>query len=347
MTRRPPSDEHPRKPLDSSLTRSQLLKRAAVGGAVLAVPALAGRASAAERLAMAAPIRGGVLRMARNEEAQSFDPVVPGDNGSIYSIQQIFDQLTRINKTSSFVAPSLAQSWDISADRKTYTFHLRNAKFSNGAPVTADDVIFSLKRTFDPKVCFYSFLFTAVTAIKKLNSNTIQLVLSEPVTPLLESLSVFAAAIVPRAVVTKDPKGFAQNPIGSGAFALKQFSKGQFTHLVRNVHYWQPGKPYVDEVMMDYVPDDNTRILNLQAGQSDVATLIPYAQISSVDHGSSTRVQIDPLFRWDGIWLNEAHKPIGDKKVRQALNYATDKEALVQRLLFNQAEVANHMMPKH
>ncbi len=348
MTGRSFSGDPRRVSSNTGLTRSELLKRAALGGVALAVPTYASNALAAERrVGAGSPVRGGILRMARNEEPLSFDPVIPGDNGSIYTIQQIFDQLTRIDKASTFVAPSLAKSWDISPDRKTYTFHLRSAKFSNGAPVTADDVIFSLKRTFDPKVCFYSFLFTAVKSIKKLNASTIQLVLSEPTTPLLESLSVFAAAIVPQAVVTKDPKGFAQSPIGSGAFALQKFEKGQFTHLVRNPHYWQAGKPYVDEVMMSYVPDDNTRILNLQAGQTDVATLIPYAQISTVDHGSSTRVQIDPLFRWDGIWLNEAHKPVGDKKVRQALNYATDKEALVQRLLFNQAEVANHMMPKH
>ena len=124
---------------------------------------------------------------------------------------------------------------------------------------------------------------------------------------MLESLSVFAAAIVPKAVVTKDPKGFAQRPIGSGAFSLKQFSKGQFTHLVRNPYYWQKGKPYLDEVMMTYVPDDNTRILKLQAGEADAATLIPYSQISSLNKGK-TRVQIEPLFRWDGIWLNEAQE---------------------------------------
>jgi peptide/nickel transport system substrate-binding protein len=344
----PPRDARPSWLEGPSFTRAALIRKAAATGAVLAIPTLAGRAAAAHARGLAStPVRGGTLRMARNEEPQSFDPVIPGDNGSIYTIQQIFDQLTRINKQSNFVSPSLAESWHISADRKTYTFQLRKAKFSNGAPVTADDVIFSLKRTFDPKVCFYSFLFAAVKSIKKVDSSTVQLVLSRPTTPLLESLSVFAAAIVPEAVVTKDPKGFAENPIGSGAFALKQFEKGQFTHLVRNVHYWQPGKPYLDAVMMDYVPEDNTRILNLQANESDVATLIPYAQIATVDHGQSTRVQIEPLFRWDGIWLNEAHAPIGDKRVRQALNYATDKETLVQRLLFDNAEVANHMMPKH
>ena len=332
-------------PATSALTRADLLRRAAAGGAVIALPGF-GSSAAAAIGRVGAPIRGGVLRMARNEEAQSFDPIIPGDNGSIYSIQQIFDQLTRLNHDSSFIAPGLAKSWHISPDRKTYTFQLRNARFSNGAPVTADDVIFSLKRTFNPKLCFYSFLFASVRSVRKLNNKTIQIKLSEPNTPLLESLSVFAAAIVPKAVVSKDAKGFAQKPIGSGAFALKKFSKGQFTHLVRNPHYWQKGKPYLNEVMMYYVPDDNTRILKLQAGEVDASTLIPYSQISSVNRGK-TRVQIEPLFRWDGIWLNHTKKPINDKKVRQALNYATDKKTLVSRVLFGHAQVANHMMPKH
>src|SRR5215470_5772111 len=96
-----PADE---EPSIGSLTRADLLRRAAVGGAVIAVPSFASSAVAAvERID--APVRGGVLRMARNEEAQSFDPIVPGDNGSIYSIQQIFDQLTRINSSSSYIAP--------------------------------------------------------------------------------------------------------------------------------------------------------------------------------------------------------------------------------------------------
>src|SRR5438552_1843136 len=201
----------PRTPVDdtpletdsssSALTRGDVLRRAAAGGAALALPSFPAAAAAARFRPSAGPVHGGILRMARNEEAQSFDPIVPGDNGSIYSIQQIFDQLTRLNRDSSYVAPGLAESWDISPDRKTYTFHLRpTARFSNGAPVTADDVIFSLGRTFDPKLCFYSFLFASVKSVRKLNARTIQIRLGEPNTPLLESLSVFAAAIVPQAV---------------------------------------------------------------------------------------------------------------------------------------------------
>lgn len=209
----PPRDAGQNRLDPPSFSRATLIKGAAASGALLAMPAVTGRAAAAQvRASAVTPVRGGTLRMARNEEPQSFDPVIPGDNGSIYTIQQIFNQLTRINMESNFVAPSLAESWQISPDRKTYTFRIRKARFSNGAPVTADDVIFSLKRVFDPKVCFYSFLFTAVKSIKKLNSSTVQLVLSEPTTPLLESLSVFAAAIVPQAVVSKDPKGVCGEP---------------------------------------------------------------------------------------------------------------------------------------
>jgi peptide/nickel transport system substrate-binding protein len=344
MSDRRPDGTTERRP--DEITRQDLLLRAAAGGALVSLPGLAGAHSLARRLESASVTRGGVLKIARNEEAQSFDPIVPGDNGSIYTIQQIFDQLTRINDDSTFVSPGLASSWTISADRKTYTFHLRDAKFSNGAPVTADDVVFSLGRTFNPKLCFYSFLFAGVKSVAKVNAKTVRIVLQTPNTPFLESLSVFAAAIVPKALVSKDPKGFAQHPVGSGPFSLKQFAKGQFTHLVRNPHYWQKGKPYLDEVMMEYVADDNTRILKLQAGEVDVATLIPYTQIGLLNKGD-THVQIEPLFRWDGIWLNHAKPPLGDKKVRQALNYATDKEGLVKHVLAGQAEVANHMMPKH
>ena len=113
--------------------------------------------------------------------------------------------------------------------------------------------------------------------------------------------------------------------MGSGPFSLKQFSKGQFTHLVRNPHYWQKGKPYRRRGRIDYVTDDNTRILKLQAGEVDVADAHPLHADRAAQQGRRPDVQIEPLFRCDGIWLNNAKKPLDDKKVRQALNYATDK----------------------
>lgn len=349
------------------ITRKQLLARFTAGGALLALPgflaacgggggqeaappaATGGGATAPAETAGggAAPTTGGTFTMARNEEPLSLDPIIPSDNGSIWVIYQMFDQLTTVNADSSGIVPSLAESWEISADGTVYTFHLRQGvSFSDGAPLTVDDVVFSLKRVFDPKGSAYSFLFGPVASVEAPDDSTVVVTLKNPFAPMLENLNVFPASIVPKAKVEPDPEAFAQSPIGTGPFALKEFSKGQFVHLVRNEHYWKPDRPIVDEVMIPYVTDDNTRILKLQAGEADAAVNIPYAQIEQLDARDDVDVLIEPLFRFDGIWLNNAKAPLDDLKVRQALNYATDKESIIKNVLFGKAEVANHMMPK-
>jgi len=351
MSREPGFDEF----LEAEITRRQLLQRLGVGGALLSLPGIfagsawgrGARTWSSRDQAAANAVRGGVLKFARNEEPLSFDPTIPSDNGSIWVIYNIFDQLTTINHDSSNVVPSLARSWDISRDGKTYTFHLRpGVKFSDGTRLTADDVVFSLHRAFAPKLDAYAFLFAPVKSIKALNSSTVQVKLTHPYAPFLQNLNVFPASIVSKAKYKANPKRFAQHPVGSGPFALKQFVKGQFTHLVRNPHYWKAGRPYLNEVMIRYVPDDNTRILKLQAGEIDAAANIPYAQIANLNKRSGLDVAIERLFRFDGIWLNNQKKPLNDVRVRQALNYATDKESIVKNILFGHAEVANHMMPK-
>src|SRR5262245_5635728 len=336
----------------AEMSRRELLRRLGLGGAALALPGVlaacgGGGNKSAATTTTTAGTRGGVFKMARNEEPLSFDPLVPSDNGSIWVLYNMFDQLTTVNATSTDVVPSVAASWDISPDKTIYTFELRkDVHFSNGTPMTADDVVFSIQRAADPKKSGYSFLFGPVTRVKRLDANHVQITLSNPFAPLLQNLNVFPASIVPAKVVQADEKGFAQKPIGTGPFALKVFRKGQLTHLVRNQNYWKEGRPYLDEVQIPYVTDDNTRILKLQAGEIDAAVNIPYAQIEQLDKRGDVNVQIEPLFRFDGIWLNNAKEPLDDIRIRQALNYATDKESIIKSVLFGHAEVANHMMPK-
>lgn len=339
----------------ADITRRQLLQRFGVAGAVFALPTfLAGCGgedeTAADTTATAGggePKQGGIFRMARNEEPLSFDPIVPSDNGSIWVLFNIFDQLTTVNGDSSGIVPSLAESWEISPDGRIYTFTLRQGvHFSNGDLMTADDVVFSIARVVDPERSGWAFLFGPVDGVRKVDDKTVEISLKEPFAPLLENLNVFPASIVPQKLVEADPEGFAQNPIGTGPFALKEFRKGQHTHLVRNAQYWKEGRPYLDEVIIPYVTDDNTRILKLQAGEIEAAVNIPYAQIEQLDARDDIDVQIEELFKFEGIWLNNTTEPLDDVKIRQALNHATDKEAIIQSVLFGDAEVANHMMPK-
>jgi peptide/nickel transport system substrate-binding protein len=337
------------------ITRKQAILRFGAASALVALPgwlaACGGDGDGEGQQTGTAPTgdvkKGGRFSMARNEEPLSLDPIVPSDNGSIWVIYQMFDQLTTVNEDSSGVAPSIAESWEISPDGTVYTFAIRQGvTFHDGAPVTIDDVVFSLERVFDPKGSGYSFLFGAVQGVAAANDTEVQVTLREPFTPLLDNLNVFPASIVPKAAVEADAEAFAQNPVGTGPFKLQEFAKGRHVHLVKHDEYWKPDRPHVDEVFIPYVTDDNTRILRVQGGEVDAAVAIPYAQIDQLDAQDEIDVQIEELFRFDGMWLNHAEAPLDDVKVRQALNYATDKEAMLQSIFFDKVEIANHMMPK-
>lgn len=360
MSKRPP-DIDPRdfdaieRFVKEEITRKQALRRFGAGGALLSLPAWLAACGGGDEDGEAGTTttpageikKGGRFSMARNEEPLSLDPLVPSDNGSIWVIYQMFDQLTTVNEDSSGIAPSIAESWDISPDGTIYTFAIRQGvTFHDGSPMTMDDVVFSLERVFDPDGSGYSFLFGVVEGVAAVDDTNVQVTLREPFTPLLDNLNVFPASIVPKAAVEADAEGFAQNPVGTGPFKLQEFAKGRHVRMVRHDGYWKPDRPHVDEVFIPYVTDDNTRILRVQGGEVDAAVAIPYAQIEQLDARDDIDVQIEPLFRFDGMWLNHAEAPLDDVKVRQALNYATDKEAMLRSIFFDQVEIANHMMPK-
>ena len=122
--------------------------------------------------------------------------------------------------------------------------------------------------------------------------------------------------------------------------------QGRHVQLLKSENYWKEDRPHLDEVFIPYVTDDNTRILKLQGGEVDAAVGIPYAQIDQLNAQDDIDVKIEPLFRFDGMWLNHAKAPLDDVKVRQALNYATDKESMLKSIYFDKVEIANNMMPK-
>ena len=121
--------------------------------------------------------RGGTLVFARPDEPLTFDPFVPNDNGSIYAIEQVCDSLVEADNTGRGLRPGLAESWEISGDGLTYTFKLREAKFSNGDPVTVDDVVFSLKSLADPKRSM-SFILKPVKSIEAVDDKHVKVTLS-------------------------------------------------------------------------------------------------------------------------------------------------------------------------
>lgn len=295
------------------------------------------------------PVRGGVLRFARSQEPQSLDPVGVADNGSLYTRLQIYDTLVRANPDPSgpAVVPGLATRWDTSADGLTWTFHLRNARFADGSAVTAADVRFSLGRFTDPKInTGLSALAFGIDKITAPNRTTAVVSLKHPVGALLENLSVAVASIVPEKLVSAQGKDFWSKPIGSGPFRVKEWVRGSHLILERNPYYWGKGLPYLDGVRFDFLPDNNARVLKIQGNGADIAEAVPYDQIPRLRQMSGVEVRVNPIPLWDAVFLNHRVKPLDDPKVRQALNYAIDKDALNAAVYGGVAKPANDMMPQ-
>jgi len=287
---------------------------------------------------------GGTLRFGMYEDAISLDPIIPSDNASIHTILLIFDQLVRTGCSGESIEPGLAESWEISTDRLTYTFHLRTAHFSNGQPVTAQDVVFSLNRAAGKESRWASF-YKPIKEMQAVDPQTVKLILKEPFTPIMANLAMWSASIVPRELVEKDPKAFANRPVGSGPFILKEWRKGEKLLMVKNPYYWQTGKPYVDSVDISIDPEDNTRMLKLRSGELDIAASVPFNMINTLEKAKNVDIVVSDVLRSDFILLNTTRKPFDDVRVRRALNLAVNKEQIIQTILFGMGKVAKSTLP--
>lgn len=295
------------------------------------------------------PRTGGELRFARFFETESLDPMGVADNGSIFVRVQIFNTLVEADPdTIPEVGPGLADSWESSDDGLHWTFHIReNAAFSNGDPVTPEDVQFSLMRFADPSINVnIPSLGTGIESVDIVDDQSVRVNLDRPVGAFLENISVFPASIVNKAAVEADGDDHWLDPLGTGPFKLSEWVPGSHISLERNEFYWEEGKPYLDDVRFDFVADDNARILRIQGGDADIVEGVPWTQISDLADADGFDIQVDEIVRFEAIFLNHAVAPLDEMGVRQALNYAADKASINDAVYGGVGDVANSMIPK-
>ena len=242
--------------------------------------------------------------------------------------------------------PWLAQGHTVSTDGKTWTFALRpGVKFSDGKPVTADDVVFSIKRAAGDANGPLSFLDFAIKSLKADGTSSVVATLSQPWAPFLSDISVFANAIVPANFGGQSASAFFASPVGTGPFTLKSFVKGGNVSLVRNPHYWQAGKPYLDAVEFVYINDDNQRVLQLKSGQVQVISAVPPTQVSALKADSSVVVEDFPSWAVDLLFFNEKVPQFADRHVRRAINYALDIPAIAKATTYGTAKPGGSFFP--
>ena len=185
-----------------------------------------------------------------------------------------------------------------------------------------------------------------VESVDIIDDQTVQVNLDRPVGAFLENISVFPASIINKAAVLAEGDDHWMNPLGTGPFKLKEWVPGSHITLERNEYYWEEGKPYLDEIRFDYIPDDNARILRIQGGDADIVEGVPWTQVPDLQASEGFRIQVDDIVRYEGVFLNHTVPPLGEIGVRQALNYATNKAAINEAVYGGVGEIANSMIPK-
>jgi peptide/nickel transport system substrate-binding protein len=249
---------------------------------------------------------------------------------SIWTMLHLYDQLVIPGKDGASVEPGAADSWKVSPDGKTWVLHIRDGvTFSDGTPLTAGDAAYALERAAS-KDSNFEDNFALVDHATATDSHTLVVMLKKPSASFLAYASLYAASIAPEKLIKAQGKALWEHPVGSGPYVLAEWVKNDHLTLRRNARYWQKPYPYLDELRFDVLTDDNTRMLKFRSGELDIATNVPPNQIEQLKKVNGVSVKIFPLMGFDYVYVNHAHKPFNDIRVRQALNYAVDRPAILK-----------------
>jgi peptide/nickel transport system substrate-binding protein len=291
------------------------------------------------------PVDGGNLVIDRSNDAVSMNKTTTFDNSSIYVMEQIMEPLFTVSNDGKTVEPWLATGYTVSANKLTYTIKLRSGvKFSNGQPLTSADVKFSIDQNTATGSAGWAFVNSAIKQVVAVNPSTVQIDLKYAWAPILADLSLFANAIIPNNYGGETEAAFYNHPIGTGPFEWDVWKKGQYLKLVKNPHYWQPGKPYLNSVQFNVVPDANTRQLQLEGNQANIDTFPDWSSFATLKNTPNITATAFPSDEVDYIAFNEKKAPFNNVYVRQAVSDAINRNAMVSAVLFGNGKPANSLL---
>lgn len=290
------------------------------------------------------PAYGDILVRGDIGDASNLIPLLASDSASHAIAGMIYNGLVKYDKDMNIVG-DLAESWDISSDGLVITFHLRKGvKWQDGHPFTAADVLYTYKVTIDPKTpTAYAGDFLKVKKAEVLEDYTFRVTYDKPFAPALISWS---SAVLPRHLlegkdITKSP--LARHPIGTGPYKFKEWVAGQKIVLVSNPDYFE-GRPYLDGRVTRIIPDSATMFLELRARNLDMMGLTPL-QYTRQTENSLFKNHFNKYrylsFSYTYLGYNLKNPLFADKRVRQAISHAINKDEIISGVLLGLGKQAN------
>jgi peptide/nickel transport system substrate-binding protein len=302
-------------------------------------------------------LAGGKLVYGLTLAPSGIDPHVNASSELGIPLTSVYDTLVyrSLNAQASLdnqFVPGLAESWEISGDGLTYTFHLRHdVTFHDGTPFNADAVRINLERVVNPATQSQKavFLLGPFKSVEVIDEYTVVIHLSAPYAPLLDGLAQVYLGMVSPTALAKWGADYQSHQVGTGPFKFVEYVPNDHLTLVRNAAYrWgpalydHPGPAYLDEIEFRFFTEPSGRALALEAGDADVMGEVP--PLDAARLRQNKRFVVIPVSlpgQSVAFMLNVRRPPLDDARVRQALLFATDRAAIVQAIFGGESPVAN------
>lgn len=303
------------------------------GSATQAAPAgnataARGSASAATGVAGRTPKRGGTLKMGLNQEAATIDPHKSRDIAGTQIKGLIYSQLLKYGKGNQ-LAPDLAEKYE-AVDDKTYVFHLRKGvKFHDGQELTAADVKASYDRILKPETGASIYVYLrAIESVTVVDDYTVQFKLKQPQATFLAAMGYTGNYIAQKKKIDANVN-FETDVVGTGPFMFVSRDPSVMTKVQRNPDYFLPGLPYLDAIELRPIFDDSARLNALYSGDVDLITYVSWAAMGDIEKNQKYLLQSNKQDGWVQLNFRVDRPPFTDVRIRQAINYAIDRQAII------------------
>lgn len=279
-------------------------------------------------------VEGAVLEAAIGGEPDQLDPHRTSAYFSFQVLENIFDTLVEPDENLE-MQPALAESWEVSEDQLTWTFTLREGvTFHDGSEFTSADVVYSYQRIIDEELA-NAWRFDAVESVEATDDYTVEIHVSAPTPNLLSNIGGFKGM----AIVSEDnveSGEISNNPVGTGPFSLSSYTSGDNITLEANPDYWD-GAPELGGVEFSFISEPSTALAALNSGEIHWTDNIPPQQVEELEGSDVLDLQVIPSNDYWYLAMNINEEPWDDVRVRQAVAYAIDREAIIQAVSYGTA----------
>lgn len=298
-----------------------------------------------------------VLIFGRGGDSVSLDPIVVTDGESYKVTKNIFDTLVNFGEQDTDVNPGLATEWTAAEDGLTYTFQLEEGvKFHDGTDFNAEAVVKNFERWAGgdaDKFPYYGSMFGGfkgdeghvIESVTATGDYEVEFKLKRPQAPFLKNLAMSSFGIASPTAFEAAGDKFGDDPVGTGPFKFVEWKRNDSITLEKNEEYWVEGEPKLDQVIFRSIPDNSARLNALLSGEIDLADGITPSDGKTIEENADLQLFERPSMNVGYLGLTNTREPFDDPKVRQAMNHAIDKQAIVDAFFEGRGEIAKNPMP--